>query len=48
MNIIESIEEKESETKLVAFLMSNWRDHRTDPKLNYYRSLLKKYSEERK
>ena len=36
---------KESETKLVNFLMSNWRDHRTDPKLNYFRLLLEKYSE---
>lgn len=46
MNIIEAIEEKESESKLLAFLMSNWRDHRIDQ--NYYRSLLNKYSEEMK
>ena len=38
---------KESETKLVNFLMSNWKDHRTDPKLNYFRLLLEKYSEEK-
>lgn len=46
MNIIEAIEEKESESKLLAFLMSNRRDHRIDQ--NYYRSLLNKYSEEMK
>lgn len=46
MNIIEAIEEKQSESKLLAFLMSNWRDNRIDQ--NYYRSLLNKYSEEMK
>lgn len=47
MNIIETIEEKESENKLVAFLMSNRGSNETEVKLNYLRLLLKKYSEER-
>ena len=47
MNKIETIEEKESENKLVAFLISNWGSNETEVKLNYVKLLLEKYTEER-